>query len=232
MFGLPTSLQQSDDTELKEIMKETIMFQNGTTASQMAKSGVHGNMNYGVSVTDIQRISAKYGKNHQLAQRLCRLNIREAKLLASRLFVASMLTDSDLQNIFDSIANIDLAENLARNIICEIDDIKFIEQLANGNVWQTVSAILAIDWAIIKKMPHSNRLATWFIEHLQNLAEKELPETRRPILIAMEDFAKLPNGYGPRIADCAKRMASSSSDFCKEIGERHLWMLNTDNNSI
>ena len=59
MFGLPTHLQHTDDAELKQILQQTIMLQNGMVASLMAKSGVRGLMNYGVSLPDLRRIAAE-----------------------------------------------------------------------------------------------------------------------------------------------------------------------------
>ena len=101
MFGLPTHLQNTDDIELKQIMQKAVMLQNGTVASQMAKSGVRGLMNYGVALPDLRRIAAEAGTNHNLARRLCPLNIREARILASMLFDANKLTDDDLLMIYN-----------------------------------------------------------------------------------------------------------------------------------
>ena len=73
MFGLPTHLQHTDDTELKQIMQKAVMLQNCTVASLMAKSGVRGLMNYGVPLPDLRRIAAEAGTNHALARRLCQI---------------------------------------------------------------------------------------------------------------------------------------------------------------
>ena len=110
-------MQHTDDTELKQIMQKAVMLQNGTVASLMAKSGVRGLMNYGVPLPDLRRIAAEAGTNHALARRLCQLNIREARILASMLFDASQLTNDDFALIYNSITNIDMAENFAQNIV-------------------------------------------------------------------------------------------------------------------
>lgn len=231
MFGLPTDLQHTDDIELKGIMQETIMFQNGSIANQMAKSGVRGNMNYGVSLTDLKNIAKKYGTNHKLARSLCPLKIREAKILASLLFDGNMLDSNDLQLIRQSIVNIDLAENLARNIICKVDNIGFIEQLANGDKWQTVASIHAIGWCVCMNNPTASNMATWLVDHIDFLISKNLQETIQPILTTMKDIANTSDEWKITIENLAKRLSASPSEMANSIGTQYIWA-NTDNYSI
>lgn len=231
MFGLPTDLQYTDDIELKKIMQETIIFQNGSIANQMAKSGVRGNMNYGVSLTDLKNIAKKHGTNHELARRLCPLKIREAKILASLLFDGNMLDNDDLLLIRQSIDNIDLAENLARNIICKVDDMGFIEQLANGDKWQTVASIHAIGWCVCMNNPSASNMAKWFVDHIYNLISKNLRETVQPILTTMKDIANTSSEWRATIENLARELSSSPSKMAKSIGTQYIWN-NTDNCSI
>lgn len=182
MFGLPTDIQHSNDAELKQILHDAIMFQNGIVASLMAKSGVRGLMNYGVSIPDLQRIARQYGTNHSLARRLCPLHIREAKILASLLFDENQLDNSDYESIFASILNVDLAENLARNIICKINSIDFYNQLINSDKWHIVAAIHAIGWAAARQYSYSVNLTIWFAKNMEKIINQNYTEIVRPLV--------------------------------------------------
>ena len=222
MFGLPTHLQTTADTELKQIMQRVVMLQNGTVASQMAKSGVRGLMNYGVSITDLRRIASETGANHDLARRLCQLKIREARILASMLFDAAQLTADDFQLIADSITNIDMAENFAQNIIGKITDCDFYSHLANGDKWQILAAIHGVGWATLRG--DAENICAWFIAHIEAFAKLAHAETMQPLLTTMQNVAKTSEANRAAIAEATEKLTSSESAFGQTLGKHYLWL--------
>ena len=222
MFGLPTHLQNTADAELKQIMQRVVMLQNGAVASQMAKSGVRGLMNYGVAVTDLRRIAAETGTNHELARRLCPLNIREARILASMLFDAAQLTADDLGLIFNSITNIDMAENFARNIIGKTANCEFYNRLVSGGKWHILAAIHGVGWAVTQGA--GKEIAAWFVSHLEAIAEQAIPETLQPLLTTMESVARTSEANRAAIVAKAAEMAASESAFSQTLGRQYQWL--------
>lgn len=222
MFGLPTHLQNTDDAELKQIMQQVVMLQNGVVASQMAKSGVRELMNYGVALPQLRRIAAEAGTNHNLARRLCQLNIREARILASLLFDANALTDSDLTLIADSITNLDMAENFAQNIVCKIADTAFFDRLANGSKWQVVAAIHAVGWAAVRKIANAAALEEWFVANISNIAHLGFAETAQPLLATMRTLAEQSPEHLNAMKAAAQNLTNAESDFAKTIGRQFI----------
>lgn len=220
MFGLPTHLQHTDDAELKQILQQTIMMQNGMVASLMARSGVRGMMNYGVSLPDLRRIAAEWGTNHELARRLCPLQIREAKILASLLFDPNALNDNDLTLIANSITNIDMAENFAQNIVSKIADRDFFSQLANGDKWHLLTAINAVGWAVAQHRQHSDILSDWFTDNIESIVNQNIAETARPIVSTMTAIADISEPKKLTIENIAQRLISSQSTFAQNIGNQ------------
>jgi 3-methyladenine DNA glycosylase AlkD len=220
MFGLPTHLQHTADVELKQIMQRVVMLQNGVVAAQMAKSGVRGLMNYGVPLTDLRRIATETGTNHALARRLCQLNIREARILASMLFDANALDESDLTLIASSITNIDMAECFAQNIISNIADRNFFIHLANGNNWQVVAAIHAVGWAATRKTANAVELEKWFIANLGTIANLGLTETAQPLLATMRTISELSPELLKSMKTAAQNLADCETAFAKNIGRQ------------
>ena len=222
MFGLPTHLQHTDDAELKQILQQTIMLQNGMVASQMAKSGVRGLMNYGVSLPDLRRIAAEWGINHELARRLCPLNIREARILASMLFDANSLTDSDLTLISDSITNLDMAENFAQNIVCKIADCNFFSKLVNGDKWHLLTAIHAVGWAVAQHRQHSDILSDWFMDNIELIVNHDIAEAVRPIVSTMTAIADMSEQKKLTVETAAQKLLSTQSAFAQNIGNQFI----------
>ena len=222
MFGLPTHLQNTDDAELKQIMQQVVMLQNGVVASQMAKSGVRGLMNYGVALPQLRRIAAEAGTNHNLARRLCQLNIREARILASLLFDANALTDSDLTLITDSITNLDMAESFAQNIVRKIADTDFFDRLANGTKWQVVAAIHAVGWAAVRKTANAAALEEWITSNLTNIARLGFAETAQPMLATMRTLAEQSPEHLNAMKAAAQNLTNTESDFAKNIGRQFI----------
>lgn len=220
MFGLPTHLQHTDDAELKQILQQTIMLQNGAVAAQMAKSGVRGLMNYGVSLVDLRNIARQYGVNHSLAQRLCPLQIREAKILASLLFDPNALNDNDLALIANSITNIDMAENFAQNIVSKIADCNFFSQLVNGDKWHLLTAIHAVGWAVAQHRQHSDILSDWFMDNIESIVNHDIAEAVRPIVSTMTAIADMSEQKKLTVETAAQKLLSTQSAFAQNIGNQ------------
>ena len=215
-------MQHTDDAELKQILQQTIMLQNGMVASQMAKSGVRGLMNYGVALPDLRRIAAEWGTNHELARRLCPLSIREARILASMLFDARKLTDSDLTLISDSITNLDMAESFAQNIVSKIANIAFFDTLRNGNKWHLLTTIHAVGWAASRKADNAAELEKWFVANLNGIVSLGLAETAQPLLSTMRTIAKQSPANADELKTTAQNLADSESDLAKSIGQQFI----------
>ena len=221
-------MQHTDDAELKRILQQTIMLQNGMVASQMARSGVRGLMNYGVALPDLRRIAAEWGTNHELARRLCPLSIREARILASMLFDANKLTDSDLALISDSITNLDMAESFAQNIVSKIADCNFFSQLANGDKWHLLTAIHAVGWAVVQHRQHSVILSDWFADNIELIVNQNIAETMRPIVSTMTAIADISETKELTMGNIAQKLQSAPSDFAQSIGNQFIQLRQND----
>src|SRR5207247_2803702 len=64
----------------------------------MARFGIQTSKAFGVSVPQLRELSRKIGKNHELAQRLWRTGIHEARILAGMIEERSEEHTSELQS--------------------------------------------------------------------------------------------------------------------------------------
>jgi len=73
------------DAQIAQIRRVINLSMNGIVSDQMTNSGIKYKKNYGVSIPRIKEIAKSYAPNHDLAQRLWALQIRETMILATLL---------------------------------------------------------------------------------------------------------------------------------------------------
>ena len=76
------------NSKLKQIKQSFRLLMNGVTATSMRRKGVEYKLNWGVSVIDLQKMAAEYGKDYDLAIQLWKEDIRECKILATMIMPA------------------------------------------------------------------------------------------------------------------------------------------------
>ena len=70
---------------IKEIKKQFRLFMNGVVSQSMREKGLDYKLNFGIELSRLKEIAAKFEKNHEVAQSLWKENIRECKILAGML---------------------------------------------------------------------------------------------------------------------------------------------------
>lgn len=64
----------------------------------MARYGITPESTYGVKIPDLRKIARATGKNHNLAQQLWKLNIRETRILASMIDDLELVTEEQMES--------------------------------------------------------------------------------------------------------------------------------------
>jgi len=93
---------------------------NGVTSEQMLQHGIVYKQNYGVAIPCLREIAKQYPQNHDLAQRLWALKIRETMILATLLEPEDKFS---FENAFEWIAEcvqIELVEQLCMNLLSKL----------------------------------------------------------------------------------------------------------------
>ena len=117
---------------------------NGIVSDQMTQSGIVYKKNYGVSFPRLKEIAASYESNHDLAQRLWSIQIRETMILATLLEPVDSFTMELAEKWSDSFNQIEIIElscmNLYRNL-------PFASQLSakwilSENNWKVITGFI------------------------------------------------------------------------------------------
>lgn len=69
--------------KLKHIKQGFRLLMNGVASQSMREKGLQYKINWGIQLTELQKIAGEYGKDYDLAVELWKENIRECKILAT-----------------------------------------------------------------------------------------------------------------------------------------------------
>ena len=104
---------------------------NGVAADSMRQHGLLYKHNYGVAIPRLREIAASLPKNHDLAQRLWLLKIRETMILATLLQPVDVLTKDQAINWLNDCTNSELIEQINLNLFRHL---KYAPELVLGSI--------------------------------------------------------------------------------------------------
>lgn len=94
---------------------------NGAVSASMRESGVSYRLNYGVSLPTIRDIASEYRGDYELSCELYRSQVRELRLSAVFIARAEDVRVGDLDFWREGITSREVAEQLALNIVAQMD---------------------------------------------------------------------------------------------------------------
>ncbi len=134
------------DSTIAEIKRKIRLSMNGIVSEQMRNSGIIYKNNYGVSVPRLKEIAAEYEKNHDLAQRLWSLGIRETMILAMLIEPIEKLTYNSTLEWIKEFNQTEIIELASMNVLSKLDfsNKLVIDCIGSENIWlQTTGFTLA-----------------------------------------------------------------------------------------
>ena len=108
------------DNLIKEIRKKIRLSMNGVVSDTMKSYGLIYKQNFGVEIPQLRQMASKYSLNHDLAQRLWALKIRETMILATLLEPAETFSEVNAEEWIKDIDNIELAEQTCMNLFSKL----------------------------------------------------------------------------------------------------------------
>lgn len=108
------------DQQVADVRRRIRLAMNGVVAEHMTSHGAVYRQNYGVSVLSLREIARRYEKNHDLAQRLWALGIRETMILATLLEPEQTCSLDDARRWVADFHQIELVEQACMNLFSKM----------------------------------------------------------------------------------------------------------------
>ena len=134
------------DAQISEIQRKLKLSMNGIASGQMTQMGIIYKKNFGVSIPRIKEIASFYTPNHDLAQRLLNLQIRETMIMSTLLEPLETFTPQLAQSLVMSFNQIEMVEQACMNLFCKLSWSTTIckEWIQSDNEWiQITGYVLA-----------------------------------------------------------------------------------------
>ena len=117
---------------------------NGIVSGQMAENGIIYKKNYGVSIPRIKEIASQYTPNHDLAQRLWNLQIRETMIMATLLEPVETFTPEMSRVWIESFHQIEIVEQACMNLFSKLQfsNTLCMECIKSDNTWKQITGFI------------------------------------------------------------------------------------------
>ena len=108
------------DAQISEIRQKISLSMNGIVSEQMSEKGILYKKNFGVALPRIKEIAAAYLPNHDLAQGLWNLKIRETMIMASLLEPTEKCSIKLANEWAEQLDQIEIVEQLCMNLFARL----------------------------------------------------------------------------------------------------------------
>ena len=132
------------DARIKEIRRKIRLSMNGIVSEQMIQGGIIYKKNFGVSIPRIKEIALTYTPDHNLAQRLWDLKIRETMIMATLLEPIDKFSMESAAKWVKDINQIEIAEQTTMNLFCKLPyaDKIATEWVQSDQIWIQITGFI------------------------------------------------------------------------------------------
>lgn len=177
------------DAQISEIRRKIRLSMNGIVSEQMKHMGALYKMNYGVSIPRIKEIASQYQLNHDLAQRLWTLQIRETMIMATLLQPIDKFTPEIAQNWIRGFNQIEIVEQTCHNLLSKLpfsDDL-CMYLTESEDIWQQITGFILAARIYKNLTIEKTRL---IIQRGLNLSETEQFHLYRALGLCLSRFCR------------------------------------------
>ena len=130
--------------QISEIRQRIRLSMNGIVSDRMIQSGIIYKKNFGVSIPRIKEIASFYSLNHNLAQRLWSLHIRETMIMATLLEPIDKFTRELAQEWVEDFNQIEIVEQTTMNLFCKLPFAPLIscEWVKSDKIWIQITGFI------------------------------------------------------------------------------------------
>lgn len=132
------------DAQITDIRGKIRLSMNGVVSEKMEKNGIVYKKNYGVSILRIKEIASTYIPNHDLAQRLWSLQIRETMIMATLLQPTEKFSIENAQEWVREFNQIEIIEQTCMNLFCKLPFANSLscEWVQSNKIWVKITGFI------------------------------------------------------------------------------------------
>lgn len=218
----------SPEINIKTILKEIRAKENGPAVDAMDRMGLKYNRNFGVGLSDLKLIAAKYKPNHELAKILRNKNIRETRLLAEMIEDSKMVSDELADEIVLQIDTNELAEQGCLNLFQKLDfaDKKADEWILSKHEYSIVCGFILFSRIALTDKNRGDDFFKSPIILSEDLANNKSIFIRKAIARALRQIALRNDNLKKQVLHITGKIKENQSEYSKLVIEEVVPLIN------
>lgn len=218
------------DEQVRIILRRIRKLMNGEVASQIQRSGMEYEKLFGVSLVHLRQISQDYKPDNVLAERLWYRGVRETMILATIIADKERLSDEKLMEWAPAINNLELAEQMAFNLLGKrTGSAAIIEKwMLHPQFYVRYAALMALGWQFRFVGEEVVSLVEENLSTLEALADDN--KLSRAVVHCLKMAGRFSESLRPGISALAGRWKQESEAHLRAAGEEILFELELSGN--
>ena len=137
---------QALDEQIADIQRTIMLSMNGIVSTQMSDMGIVYRKNYGVTIPRIKEIASTMSPNHDLAQRLWHLQIRETMIMATILQPVDKMSRATAEEWLTQFNQIEIVEQACMNLFAKLPYAAELscQCIASEKLWEQITGYILI----------------------------------------------------------------------------------------
>lgn len=207
------------DNQQKRVLARIRQLKSGEISEQLIDKGLHYKKNYGVSLVHLRNISNEFTPNNDLADRLWHMGYRETCILATMLTNPSTLQDELLNSWAKDINNIEIAEQIAFNLLGkhDISEKLLNKWLTHPQLYVQYAALMSIGWQFRFLQSKNSHLIKDNIDIIKSYAAQ--PSLTRAATHCLKMAGRFDTQLKTEISELAKRWKTDTNRILQQAGE-------------
>jgi len=201
------------------LLKELKSLSDPEAVRGMARYGINPEKAYGISIPNLRRMAKETGKDHSLAQKLWSSGIHEARILASMIDDAQMVTQAQMESWVKDFNSWDLVDQCCSNLF---EKTKFAKKKAVEWSSRKEKFVKRAGFVLMARLAVSDKKAEdSLFEEFFPLIEREAEDTRnlvkKAVSWALRQIGKRNSALNAKALEVAKGIQKTDSKSAKWI---------------
>lgn len=217
------------DAQMKLVQQRMRKLMNGEIASQLQVAGMNYPKLFGVSLVHLRQLSQELTPSNDLADRLWHRNVRETMILATMVAQRESISDEMLMQWADGVYNLELAEQIAFNLLGKREDSQVIIErwMLHPQFYVRYAALMALGWQFRFGGEAAESLVKSGISTMEALASD--PKICRAVVHCLKMAGRFSEDLRPLVRQAANQWMQSGEPHLHGCGKDILFELNAVN---
>lgn len=213
-----------------DILKKLKSLYSPRAVEGMAKYGITAERAYGVSIPNLRKIAKEIGKDHELAQQLWELNIREARILAGMVDDPVLVTEEQMERWVKEFDYWEICDQVCQNLFTytKFAYQKAIEWGGRDEEFVKRAGFALMAWLAFKDKEAKDRQFEKFLPIIKREATDNRNFVKKAVNWALRQIGKRNIALNTKAIETAKKIQKIESKSAKWIAQDAIKELTSD----